>query len=340
MKVFKNKKEVNKFVLQIIVVAMAGLIGGSTFKTFFDPAGIIPSGITGFAQIIHNLLEKASIIIPTSIVYLIINIIIFSFAFKIFGWKFLVLSGIGVGTYALGIQFGAIPGINDVAKENIDVLLYAVVGAIIYGLTIGTAFRFGGSTGGSDIAAAIINRYIPSIKTGYCLLIINAIVIILTAITSGLSTCLYAVVVAVISSMTTNLVLEGSKRVVSFYIICNKDEEIANAIFEKFKRGVTRLEAKGMYSKQNKAMLLCLIPNENAHEMKKVVKEIDEDAFVFSASVAETIGEGNFMKEMSKFKTKIKNSQQSLKNKIKYNKYKIDKKHRLFSKKTKYHLNK
>lgn len=335
MRAFKNKKDINKFILQIFVVALSGIAGGATFRTFFTPAEIIPCGLSGLAQIIHNLFAQISVNIPTSIIYLVINVIIFSFALKIFGWKFLVLSGIGVGMYTLGMQFGAIPGIYNAAE--IDVLLYAIVGSSIYGITIGLAFRFGGSTGGSDIAGAIINRYFPSIKTGYCILFINVIVIILTAITSGISTCLYALVVAVISSMATDLVLDGSKRVVSFYIVCDKDDEISNAIFEKFKRGVTRLEAKGMYSKQNKSMLLCLIPKENAHEMKKLVKEIDDNAFVFSASVTETIGEGNFMREMSETQTKIKKAKINIKNQNKYKIYKIDKKKRVFKRKSKFH---
>lgn len=335
MKAFKNKKDVNKFILQIFIVALAGLAGGSTFRTFFTPAEIIPSGISGLAQIIHNLFTQVSVNIPTSIIYLIINVILFLFAFKIFGWKFLLLSGIGVAMYTLGMQFGAIPGLYNATE--IDTLLYAIVGSSIYGIVVGLAFRFGGSTGGSDIAGAIINRYFPNIKTGYCILCINIVVIVLTAITSGISTCLYALIVAVISAMATNLVLEGSKRVVSFYIICDKDEEIASAILEKFKRGVTSLEAKGMYSKQNKSMLLCLIPKENAHEMKKLVKEIDNNAFVFSSSVTETIGEGDFMKAISKLQAKIKKAKANIKNQTKYKIYKINKQKRVFKRKAKFH---
>ncbi len=323
MRVFKSKKDISKFVWQIVIVAIAGLCGGAAFKTFFSSAEIIPAGLSGFAQIIHNLLMQASVNLPTSVIYLLINLLVFSFALKIFGWKFLLLSGIGVGTYTLGMQFCAIPGIFDAVE--IDRLLYAIVGGGIYGVTIGLAFRFGGSTGGSDIVGAIINRYYPKIKTGYCILAINVIVITLTALTSGLSTCLYALVVSVISSFTTNLILEGSKRAVAFYIICDKDQQIADAIFKIFKKGVTYLEAKGMYSKQNKSMLLCLIPKESAHEMKRVVKEIDENAFVFSASVVETIEEGNLTKEMSEFKTKIKFASSCLKLNTKYTR-KIQKK--------------
>ena len=92
-----------------------------------------------------------------------------------------------------------------------------------------------------------------------------------------------------------------------------------------------------MYSKQNKSMLLCLIPKENAHEMKKLVKEIDNNAFVFSSSVTETIGEGDFMKAISKLQAKIKKSKTNIKNQTKYKIYKINKQKRVFKRQAKFH---
>lgn len=300
-----KKQQIIKFIAQIIIVGIAGAIGGVAFKTFFEAIGIVPTGLSGFALIIKNLFSSGGIELPTAVIYLILNVFIFLFALKIFGWKFLVLSGVGAGCYTLGMEFGFISAlVPDPAGEK---LLYAIVGAIIVGLTIGVALRFGGSTGGSEILGAIINRYIPKIKTGYCILMFNVVVLLLSIITSGLQTGLYALVVAIISSMATNLVLEGSKRVLAYYIICDEDEEISKAILDKYHRGVTRLDAVGMFSKQNKSILLCLIPNEQAHEMKKLVAQIDQNAFVFSAPVNETIGEGNFMKKASPLKYKLKN---------------------------------
>lgn len=315
----ERRQRILKFILQIIVVGVAGAIGGIAFKTFFEAIGIVPTGLSGFALIIKNLFSSGSIEIPTAVIYLILNVIIFLFAFKIFGWKFLVLSGIGAGSYTLGMEFGYISAlVPDPVGEK---LLYAIVGAIIVGLTIGTALRFGGSTGGSEILGSIINRYVPKLKTGYCILIFNVFVLLLSVITSGLQTGLYALVVAIISSMATNLVLDGSKRVLAYYIICDKDEEIANTILDRYHRGVTKIQGIGMFSKQDKNILLCLIPNEQAHEMKKLVEKIDENAFVFSAPVNETIGEGNFMKAASPIKYKLKHFSGLCKTMVKYNRH-------------------
>lgn len=314
----RKKKLINKFLLQILIVGFSGAIGGIAFTTFFQSQGIIPTGLSGFALIISNLLTQIGINLSTSIVYLIINAIIFLFALRIFGWKFLVLSGVGIATYTIGMEFGYIDAL---VNGTGDTLLFAIVGAIIVGLTIGLALRFGGSTGGSEIAGSIINRYFPKIKTGNCILMINIIVLILSIITGGVKTGLYALVVSIINSIATNMVLDGSKRVVAYYIICDKDEEVSTAILGKYNRGVTRLKALGMFSKQEKSLLLCVVPSEQSHEMKKLVLNIDKNAFIFSAPATETVGEGSFMKEMTVIKSRLKSFSATLKTSNYYNRH-------------------
>ena len=332
-----GKENMSKLALQILCVAFAGVLGGVTFKTFFESTGIIPTGLSGFSLIIHNLFLRGDINIPTSIIYLVINIVIFAFALKVFGWKFLLLSGVGIGFYTLGMQFGAIPGIANLPVDEIDRLLYCIVGGMLFGFSVGLALRFGGSTGGSDIAGALINKHFPKIKTGYCLLFINAVVLILGVVTTGeIVIGLYALVTTVLSSMATNLVLDDSKRVVAFYIICDKDEEIAQAILEKFHRGVTRMEAEGMFSKKKKTMLLSLIPKLQAHEIKRLVNEIDENAFVYSSAVTETLGDGDFMKEVSIFKNKVNKARSKIKNTDKLTLNSAVVKEKIFKKRRKY----
>ena len=319
LKHFENKQnqKLYKFLLQILMVSLASAMSGLAFKNFFEAAGIIPTGFSGLSMIICNALSTVGVYIPTAVVYLIFNILLFAFAFRIFGWRFLLLSACGIGSFTLMMHFGFIPAIGN--APEIDRLLYAVSGAVLVGLSVGVAVKFGGTTGGSDIAGTILNRYFPKIKVGYFMLLINVVVITLSIITTANFTVgLYALVVAVVNALTTNLVLDGSKRVVAYYIICDKEEEIANAILEKYHRGVTKLEALGMFSKKNKTMLLCVLPQAQTHEFRGIINKIDENAFIFSAPVTETMGDGNFLKEYSIFKNKVLKSEKKLKNKHKY----------------------
>lgn len=318
----KQKQKLTKFLLQILVVALASLGGGISFKNFFESAGIIPTGFSGLSMIIVNALSSIGANIPTAVIYLSINLVLFFFAFRIFGWRFLVLSGVGTGFYTLAMQFGSFAPIVEIGESGKDLLLFAIVGAMLSGLAVGVAMKYGGSTGGSDIAGTIINRYFPKIKTGYCILMINVVVILLTIISTGqIELALYALVTSVISSLATNLVLDGSKRIVAYYIICDNDEEIANAILEKYHRGVTSLEAKGMFSKKSKSMLLCVIPYAQTADFKSMVNKIDNNAFLFSAPVTETMGDGNFLKENSIFKNKVRKSNNCLKNSVRYSRH-------------------
>ena len=316
----KNKKDVKKFTLQFLIVALAGVFGGITFKTFFESQNIIPTGFSGLALIIHNLFLSISVSIPTSIIYLLINVVIFTIALKVFGWKFLILSLVGTATYTICMQFGNFSFILENSEQ--DKLLFSIVGAMLSGISIGLAFRFGGSTGGSEICGNLINKLFPKIKTGYCLMFINLLVLVLSAITSGLSTFLYALLITVINALTTNLVLDGSKRIVAIYIVTNKEEEISKSILNKFHRGVTKIDAEGEFSKSKKSLLLTLVPNNQLSHMKKIIYEIDKDAFMYSSIAIETIGESEIAKKMSYFKTKIKNSRINLKSCLKYKKIK------------------
>lgn len=309
------------------MVALSGIVGGITFKTFFESHDIIPTGISGLSLIIHNLFADASINIPTSVVYTLINVAIFAVALKIFGWKFLVLSIIGTITYTLSMQFGDFSYVLQGGSG--DKLLYAIVGAMIYGISVGTAFRFGGSTGGSEIGGAIINKIFPRLKTGYCMMVFNILIIILTAIFGGISTCLYALVITVISSLTTNLVLDGSKRIVSMYIITDKEEEISQMILNNFHRGVTKLDAIGEFSKQKKSILITLIPHSKLSQFKKAIVEIDKNAFMFSSIAMETVGEGYIVDKKSPFKTKVKNAKIFLKHENIYKRLHLKNKKRL-----------
>lgn len=310
-----KKDEKLRFAWQVFMVALGGIIGGFSFKSFFEPASIIPTGLSGLAQIIHNLLLQAGVNVATSIIYLVINIIIFLFALKLFGWRFIVLTLVGLGTYTLAMQFFEIPAITSQAD---DVLLFAIIGGFLYGAGVGVAYRYGGSTGGSDVLAVIINKYFPKIKRGVCILFINIVVIALTVITSGLSTGLYAIIVAVIASWATDFILDKIKKVRAFYIICDDAETISQALLNEYHRGVTRIEGEGMFSKKKKTILLSLIPDVQTEELRAIVEKIEPNAFVFSNIVSETYGDGSFLKEQSIFKNKIRKSPSLLKTEQKF----------------------
>ena len=301
----KNQKL--RFAVQVLGVLLGAMVSGMIFPTFYVPANIIPSGLSGIALLIAKGIGHPELV---TVIYLIINVVLFLIALKLFGWRFVILTLVGIAGFSLAMQFFKVPVISTPNPEEFPDyrLLYSIIGAGIAGAGQGLAFRMGGSTGGSDIAANIINKFAPKIKTGVAVLIINVIVITITVIAEGWQTALYAVIVSVVSTITCDMVLDGKKTVKAFYIICDKDEEIANKILKRFNRGVTVLPAQGKFSGKEKKMLLCLVASYQARDMKEIVKETDKNSFVFSTSVTETLGDGYFMKEASVKKNKITNA--------------------------------
>ena len=285
----KTKKKILKFTFSAVVVALAGALAGIAFKNFFEPLNLVPTGMSGLSLLISTWCNGA---LPTSIIYLIFNIILLAFAFKIFGWKFIALTGVGLGCYTLGMQFGYIPPLANALIESKDLLLCTIVGAVFIGLCLGVALRFGGSTGGSDILGNIINRHFPKIKVGTCTLAFNVLVLSLNIVTNGLQMSFYSLIEAVLCAIAMDMVLDKSKKIVAFHIICDKPKAIAEAIFKTYHRGVTEIEAKGMYTGNKKSTLICLVPYDQSYKLKEFVLGIDETAFVFSTPVTETIGEG------------------------------------------------
>jgi len=291
---FRNltRNKYMRFAIQVVAIMLGCFIMGLGYSSFYLPNSITPSGFFGLATIFSTLFARADIIISPSIIYILMNVILFFIALRFFGWKFTLLTIIGVASYSLASDYASIPSLT-----SNDALLSALLGGAFMGCGVGIVMRFGGSTGGSDIVALLINKYKPNFKTGTCSFVVNVIVLILSILVYGMNSTLYAIISIFVSGRLTDFMLNGTKSARAYYIICDKDEEIASAILKTFQRGVTRINVEGVFSNKQKKMLVVLIANHQAPHMKEIVKQIDPRAFVYSTGVREALGESMFMKE-------------------------------------------
>ena len=302
-----------QFAIQVLGIILGCFFMGIAYNCFYTPNNVTPSGFMGLCTVITSLLARADIIISPSILYFSISFVLFLIALKSFGWRFGLLTLIGMGIFTVASEFVVI----DALIIQNDIILAAVIGASLLGLGSGIVFRVGGSTGGSDIVAALVTKTFPKIKTGQCLMVINAIVVVSSILLSGdITSGLYTIIAIFISGKMVDIVLDGSKAVRALYIICDKDEEVAEKILETFNRGVTKLPAEGMFSHKEKKLLVCLVTNEQAPAMKSIIKQADPNSFVYSTTVRETLGESFFLREASVRKDKIRNANPTLKYKV------------------------
>lgn len=173
-----------------------------------------------------------------------------------------------------------------------DLMLSAVYGGIILGIGLGIVFRVRGSTGGTDLAAMILNHFIPSISVGQGILIIDFFVIILSGIAFNWELAMYAWIALFVSSKVIDLIQEGFNYAKAVYIISNETEEISQKILTEMERGLTFIKAEGGFTRQDKNVLLCVITRLEVSKLKNIVHQTDPRAFVIIHDVHEVLGEG------------------------------------------------
>lgn len=285
MKIKKND------ILDVLMVIAGTIIMGFAFNIFLIPNNISMGGFSGLSAVIGTFLSKIHINIKTSFIYLILNIFLYVFAYKTLGKRYAIFSLIGILSYSVSMEITALIKI----PAQTDMLICTLYGGIIWGLGTGIVVRYNASTGGTDMLATIIRRKTQKLSTGNIILIADIVVLALNVIAYGVDSLLYSILVLFLSTMVTDAVIDGSRGVKAYYIITDKKEEISKKIFADINRGATEIHTTGMYSHQDKSMILCLINKYRAPMLKKIVHEVDPNAFVFSTSVSEVIGNGFYV---------------------------------------------
>lgn len=249
---------------------------------FLIPSKIAAGGVSGLATVTYYLFN-----FPVGLTMLALNIPLFLASFKILGLRFGAKTIFGAATLSLMVDL-----LNEWAFPlTSDPILACVYGGVISGIGLGITFRFGGSTGGTDMAAQILARYFP-ISVGQALLVVDGFVIILAGLVFGPELALYALVSVFISTKTIDIVQEGQSYAKAAFIIANDPHTIGNIIMESLGRGATLIQAKGMFTGLDRDMLFVIVSRSEIAKLKQIASEIDQRAFVVIADVSEVLGEG------------------------------------------------
>ncbi len=283
-----NKKWQNT--LDFSMIVLGTLIMGFSFSVFLEPNSISTGGFSALAMIINTLLVKIGIsFIPTSAIYLVLNLALFGIALKTLGKKFALKALVGIVSFSLGMQVFTMIDFN----ITYELVISSVFGGSIMGIGVGLVVRFGGSTGGSDMIACIMKKKKPNASLGSFMILVDIVIIGLSlfVFTNGFELLPYTIVALLLCMYVTDFINEGYKEVRAFNIVTTKPTEISNAIMEQLSRSCSCTTAKGMYSKSEKCIVLCLVSKFQTSQLKNIIKEIDPNAFVYATKVSEVIGE-------------------------------------------------
>ncbi|ATV56617.1 membrane protein [Fusobacterium pseudoperiodonticum] len=270
-----------QFIKEYIIVALACVVMAFNINYFFVGNKLAEGGVSGLSLIIHYLSN-----IDVSYLYFALNIPLIILAYIFLGKNFLLKTLFA--TFILSVFLKVFASFSEPLD---DILLAAIFGGAINGIAIGIVFYAGGSTGGIDIIAKIINKY-TGIPISRILLTTDFIVLSIVAVIFGKVIFMYTLISLVISSKMIDIIQVGIYSAKGITIITTKEDEIRKRIMEDTGRGITLIDAKGGYTQKEIGMLYCVVGQYQLIKVKTIVKEVDPSAFMIVADVHEVIGNG------------------------------------------------
>lgn len=278
------KTDIRALVREIIVIVIGSALYAVGFQFFLYHNAIPTGGVTGLAMILNYLTD-----LPVGVMTIVMNVPIFIVAWKVIGLRFIIASLVGMGLSSIFVDLFALLPIN----ATTDPMLACLFAGAIKGLGLGLVCSVGATTGGVDIIAKLLRRKYQAIPFGTLILVLDLVIIAVFALIFKLyDRAMYAAIAMFISSKVVDFVLYGATTSKLCYIISDENERVREAIVTKLHRGVTMVKGIGAYSGMEKQVLLCVVKRQEAMELRRLVRESDEKAFLIISDAHDVYGKG------------------------------------------------
>ncbi len=266
-----------------LLITIGALMLAANVSLFLAPNQVISTGVTGLGMLAYYLWRW-----PIGLVTLCLNVPLLLAGIKWGGglrFFFRTIYAVVLMTLAIDLLAPHLPPIQE------DPLIYTLFGGLLDGVGIGLVLRGRGTTGGTDIVAQLVNRY-HGVPFGQFFIILNGVILLLAAIVVGLVPVLYALIVNFVSGRVVDVVQEGVSYARAAFIVSQHCAEIREAIFTELNRGVTVLEARGGYKLDARPALYVVVSRTQITRLKRLIAELDPEAFVVVTEANEVLGEG------------------------------------------------
>ncbi|MGN1166571.1 MAG: YitT family protein [Lachnospiraceae bacterium] len=285
------KKRWQKNLETAIGVLVGNIVLAFTVAAFIVPHGIIMGGATGVAITINHYLS-----LPLSIVVLGVNACLFLLGALTLGKKFIVTTIASTFLYPVCLSImQAIPGITTLTD---NIMLATLYGGAVLGLGVGLIVRVGSSTGGTDIIALVLNKYLH-INLAALMYTVDFIVLGAQVLFSDTEQIMYGILMLVIETFVLNRVMLMGQSQIQLLIISEKYEEIRIRMLKEQDVGVTMIHVETGYGKEEQKAVLCIIPKRKLYATNEMVHMIDEKAFVTISQINEVKGRGFTMERIT-----------------------------------------
>ena len=300
----ERKKFINE-AKDYIYITLGLLLYTIGWTGFLLPYEIVTGGVTGFSAIIFYATNGNGHGIPIMYTYFILNALLLGLALKILGWRFLMktIYAIFMLSAMLGVAQDIVTNDDGTMVKLLDDqdFMSLIIGCCITGTSLAIVFLNNGSTGGTDIVAAVVNKY-RNMSLGTVLIFVDLFIIGMSfpmfiyardfTTTQALYKIVFGLCTMVVENFMLDYVMNSQRESVQFFIFSKKYQEIANAIGTEMQHGVTILDGHGWYSGADMKVLCILARKRESVTMFRLIKSIDPNAFVSQSSVIGVYGEG------------------------------------------------
>ena len=257
---------------------------------FSAPNQIAPGGLTGIATLLNYLSEQVwhlPFSIPIGAATVVMNVPLIIAAWLVLGRRLAVRTMWGLLLSSAAVDLAE----TLVTPYTGNQILVCIFGGVVLGLGVGLILSRGGTTGGSEIMARLLEKMKPHLSVGKLILAVDAVVIAVSALVYGkLESAMYATVFVFISAQIIDWVVYGGRQGKMAMILSQKEPEVTSAITSQLDRGVTLLKAQGGYSGADQKMLVCAVRRDEIFRLRQTVFAIDPEAFFMVLSTDEVRG--------------------------------------------------
>ena len=268
-----------------LLITVGAFLQALAIRLFLVPGHLVNGGIGGLAQLINFYTG-----FPIGVMILIGNI-----PLLLIGWRHLGGRRFAIRTAfaVVGIAFFTDFLVLFLPAEGLstDLVLNTLYGGVVSGIGYGLVYRGHGTSGGTDILVRIIHNW-RSIPLSQSYLITDSLIMLLGGLTYSWTNALYAIIMLFISGIAAEVTTEGPNVVRTAFIITTQPDPVSQSILTDLERGVTSLDATGVYTGTKRSMLYCVITRSEVSVLKSLVLEADPDAFIVIGQAHEVLGEG------------------------------------------------
>ena len=281
-----KKDYLKSFYLKDYIMIFAGLILYAVGLTgFLLPNKIVTGGLAGVTVLIKSATE-----IPLWVSYVSINAVLLIFAWKIVGKNFVIKTVVSVAVLTILLRYGEFYITKPIIHA--DALLSSMIGAMFCGAGLGLVYSVNGSTGGTDIIGAVVTKY-RHVSMGRVLLLVDILIVASSFfLFRSVEKIAIGLIVMAVMYYAVDVMISGMRQSVQFFIFTSKYDEVASHINSEIKRGCTIIDGMGWYSKKSQKIIIVLARKTESTSIFRLVKSIDQDAFVTQANVVGVYGKG------------------------------------------------